>query len=686
MAPPARATPGQTLESRFVLLEEIGRGGMSTVFKATDLEQGGKVVAVKVPLPQFSSGLGSWSMFQREAEIGARLDHPYILRFVPLAPRKSRGHVVTEYVAGPTLASRVGKGRRLEEAEALRIASRLSDAVDYMHRRQVVHYDLKPENVILCEDGSIRLIDLGMAHEVVTGRFALSGSAPPFATTDYVAPEQIGRKRGKTSVDIYALGAMLYEMLTGHPPFEGDDPFVVASARQIGDPRAPRSLCPTISAQAEEIVLRALRRDPTERYATAAELKAALDAPTQVVVSGLATRLVEVTPARRRLRWLRFVSLTALLPLAVLVGGFLLLWWALSHPAGAAQRQRGKAASSSAMDLGADALVGEYLEQDGVLEATVEHVDLLHAAGERVEAALHLRDHAGVDDAPLDELGGLRRRQRSDDLPLAAPDRLDVRQEDELLGPQGLGHLPGRGVCVDVQGVAFAIDADRRDDGDEARPDELVDHVGHDLDDLADAARVDRLSPGVAPRLNGGQLSRANEAVVLSGEAHGAPALLADQPDDLLVDAPAEHHLDHVHRLVVGDAEAGHELRPDAEPAEGLVDLRPAAVDDNDVDPDIAQEADVPGEAGLQIGVDHRVAAVLDDEGAAVEPPDVRERLVENGGLFDDVLHALSYPGVPTAVQGWPTPIVSSLTIGSPSAGAHRRRPRYGVSIPPARG
>ncbi len=346
MASSSRAAPGQTLDGRFHLLEEIGHGGMSTVFKATDLERGGQLVAVKVPLPQFASGLGAWSMFQHEAEIGAKLDHPYILRFIPLAPRHNRRHIVTEFVPGPTLASRVGRGKRLPEAEALRITSLLCGAVDYLHRQQIVHYDLKPENVILCGDGSIRLIDLGMAHEVVKGRFALGGAAPPFATTNYVAPEQIGRKRGQTSVDIYALGAMLYEMLTGHPPFEGDDPFVVASARQIGDPKAPRALCPDISPQAEEIVLRALRRDPAERYATAADLKADLDAPAKVVVSGLSGRLVEVTPFRRRLRLLRFVAVTAIIPVALLVGAFFLIWWSMAHGAGG-RRSRGTSTGSS---------------------------------------------------------------------------------------------------------------------------------------------------------------------------------------------------------------------------------------------------------------------------------------------------------------------------------------------------
>ena len=119
---------------------------------------------------------------------------------------------------------------------------------------------------------------------------------------------------------------MLYEMLTGHPPFEDDDPFVVASARQIGDPKAPRELDATISVQAEEIVLRALRRDPAERYASAAAIKADLDAPARVVVSGLSGRLVKVTRGRKRsCGWRDSSALTAMAPLALLVAAFLLL-------------------------------------------------------------------------------------------------------------------------------------------------------------------------------------------------------------------------------------------------------------------------------------------------------------------------------------------------------------------------
>lgn len=327
----SKIVPGTTLEGRFVILEQVARGGMSTIFKATDLERPGEVVAVKVPLPQYSSGVGTWSIFQREAEIGAELDHPYILKFIAAPANKHRNYVVTEYVAGATLASRTGRGRKLAQGEALAIMSRLCEAVEYLHERHFVHYDLKPGNVILCPDGSIRLIDFGLAHAREKSRFGLFGSAPAIGTSDYVAPEQIGRQRGRASVDIYALGSMLYEMLTGHPPFEGDDPFVVASARQIGDPRPPRALNPEISRELEEIVLRALRRHPAERYPTVAALKADLDHPSRVQVSGLAEHLVAVTPWRKSVRVARYVMLVAVAPLAFLVGSFCLLWWYLAH-------------------------------------------------------------------------------------------------------------------------------------------------------------------------------------------------------------------------------------------------------------------------------------------------------------------------------------------------------------------
>jgi serine/threonine protein kinase len=321
-----RAQTGQILDGRFRLRGELARGGMATVFRADDLANDGAPVVVKVPLPIFSSGVGGWSLFQREEEIGRRLDHPFLLRFVPLAADRHRSYVVTELVPGRSLAERLRDDGVLPEAEALALGSQLCAALEALHGAGVVHYDVKPGNVMLCPDGSIRLIDFGLAHEVVRSRFALTASSPPVGSSGYVAPEQARRQRGRTSVDVYGVGALLYEALTGVPPFPGDDAFGVASARLIGDPPAPRTLRPAITTQAEEILLRALRRDPSERYPTASAMKADLDAPERVLVSGLSARLVAPTPWRRRRRLARHVAFVAVLPVLTQVALFWIIW------------------------------------------------------------------------------------------------------------------------------------------------------------------------------------------------------------------------------------------------------------------------------------------------------------------------------------------------------------------------
>jgi len=327
----AEAVPGKVLDGRFLLAERLAEGGMATIFKAEDLRDHRRPVVVKVPLPVFSSGTGAWSLFQQEEEIGLSLDHPFVLKFLPLPADKRRSYVVTEFVPGRSLAEHLAERRRLPEPEALAIASRVCAALEHVHDRGVVHYDVKPANVILCPDGTIRLIDFGLAHRAATSRFALAGRPPPIASEIYVAPEQIGRQRGRKSVDIYAVGAMLYEMLTGQGPFPGDDPFTVGSARTVGDPPAPRTVNPLVSPEAEEIVLRALRRAPSERYQSAAAMKKHLDHPAEVVVTGLASRLQPVTRWRRARRWLRFALLVGVLPVATQVVLFGLLWHHLAH-------------------------------------------------------------------------------------------------------------------------------------------------------------------------------------------------------------------------------------------------------------------------------------------------------------------------------------------------------------------
>jgi serine/threonine protein kinase len=323
--------PGQVLDGRFRLVEELARGGMATIFKAQDLADEGRAVVVKMPLPIFASGVGAWSLFQQEEAIGRRLDHPYVLRFLALPSDPRRSYIVTEYVEGRTLADHLVQWSPLPEAEALAIGRRICEALAHVHARGFVHYDLKPANVMLCAGDTIRLLDFGLAHAAIKARFSIVGAPPAIGSVGYVAPEQVRRKRGRTSVNVYGVGALLYEMLTGRPPFRDDDPFSVGSERLIGDPPAPRTLNAAISPVVEEIVLRALRRDPGERYASVAAMKADLDHPELVLVSGLAARLRPATPARRRWRRARHVAVVALLPLVAQVVLFFLIWHHLSR-------------------------------------------------------------------------------------------------------------------------------------------------------------------------------------------------------------------------------------------------------------------------------------------------------------------------------------------------------------------
>jgi serine/threonine-protein kinase len=201
----------------------------------------------------------------------------------------------------------------------------------------VIHRDLKPQNVMICCDGTIRIMDFGIARDVLSRRITRVGSSSSMGTPDYMAPEQVKGKRADKRTDIYNLGALFYEMLTGSVPFQDEHPWAALNARVTGDPVAPRKLNRELSAQVEEIVLRALQREPAERYQTAADMKAELDTVEQVRVTGLAERLQEPTAWKPRLLqrpWL--VAAGMLSPL--LIGIAILLWLLVRQHAGVPAR------------------------------------------------------------------------------------------------------------------------------------------------------------------------------------------------------------------------------------------------------------------------------------------------------------------------------------------------------------
>ena len=319
--------PGTVLDDRFAIMDVISNGGMAAIFKARDLANDGNIVAVKIPHENVEMDSGLYSRFQREGEIGDELSHPSVLRFYPVA-KKSRLYIVTEYLTGSTLFDILRQRRRLPEKEALAIAARICEALQYIHEHGVIHRDLKPENIMLCQDGTLRLMDFGISKGAASRRLTFIGFAP--GTPHYMAPERVNGKRGDARTDIYSLGAMLYEMLTGTIAFNDDDITVILNARVAGDPEPPRNASPEISPQAEEIVLQAMERNPAQRYQTAAEMLAALEAPDKVKLTGRRDRLKISTPARRRWRTIRQVALWTIVPVAVQVLLFFVLWHFLS--------------------------------------------------------------------------------------------------------------------------------------------------------------------------------------------------------------------------------------------------------------------------------------------------------------------------------------------------------------------
>jgi serine/threonine-protein kinase len=222
-----------------------------------------------------------------------------------------------EFLEGETLAKIINRRKKLTEPEAIAYASEICDALDYLHANGIVHRDLKPQNIMVCADGTLRLFDFGIARVEKARRLTFVGLTPTLGTPDYISPEQVKGKRGDRKSDIYSLGAILYEMVTGSTPFEGESPYVVMNARVTGDPEAPRKLNPDLNPALEEVILHAMERDPRQRYETAGAMKKELNN----------LSLVEITHRDQRLRAPQIGR--GHRPMILLVSALLVSWIAL---------------------------------------------------------------------------------------------------------------------------------------------------------------------------------------------------------------------------------------------------------------------------------------------------------------------------------------------------------------------
>jgi serine/threonine-protein kinase len=311
--------PGDTLD-HYRLEATIAQSGMSTLYRAVDLNSG-KQVALKVPRPEMEADQILLERFKREQEIGQELDHPGVVKAFN-SEQRSRLYMVIEWVEGRLLRSIMNTegldgGHRLPIDRALNITLQLCDALDYMHKRGVVHRDLKPENVMVMDEDRIKLLDFGIAMKEDARRLTFAGPSPMLGTPDYIAPEQVKGQRGDQRSDIYALGAMFFEMLTGQPPFTGPSPLAVMNERLISEPPSARKLNPEISEQLQEVLYRAMERDPRHRYATANEMVWDLEHPETIGVEDDARR----PPLRQRMipegRKLLMYAALAMVPILI---------------------------------------------------------------------------------------------------------------------------------------------------------------------------------------------------------------------------------------------------------------------------------------------------------------------------------------------------------------------------------
>ena len=259
----------------------VARSGMATIYRAVDVRDN-RVVAVKIPHPDMEADPVLYDRFQRESDIGEKLNHPRIMRVFG-GEQRSRVYMVMEWCEGRLLRDILNEGR-IAPDRAVRITLAVLEALEYIHDNGVVHRDLKPENIMVDADDNVKLIDFGIAGDAAARRLTYANLTAALGSPNYISPEQVKGKRGDGRSDVYAMGVILYEMLTGKLPFTGSSPMQVINDRLLNYPMPPSVADPSVSPQLQEVLYRALERDPRNRYPKARDFARDLEHLDQVGV------------------------------------------------------------------------------------------------------------------------------------------------------------------------------------------------------------------------------------------------------------------------------------------------------------------------------------------------------------------------------------------------------------------
>ncbi|HIR01890.1 MAG TPA: serine/threonine protein kinase, partial [Candidatus Aveggerthella stercoripullorum] len=264
---------GRIFNNRYKITERIGIGGMAEVYRAQDTVLG-RMVAVKVMLPQYAADPAFTQRFRQEAASAANLQSPYIVNVYDWGQDSGTYYIVMEYVRGSDLKTAIKERGAINQRKVAEIGSQVCQALSVAHNLDIIHRDIKPQNIMIQPDGNVKVMDFGIArakNSVKTQTSSVLGTA------HYVSPEQAQGKELTYASDIYSLGIVLYEAATGKLPFDGPDAVSVAMKQVQEQPVPPSQVNPAIDAALEDIIMKALDKNPASRFATARDMKNALN-------------------------------------------------------------------------------------------------------------------------------------------------------------------------------------------------------------------------------------------------------------------------------------------------------------------------------------------------------------------------------------------------------------------------
>ena len=259
----------QIFGDRYEVQGRIGVGGMAEVWRGYDRTLN-RTVAIKTLLPQFARDASFVDRFRREAQAAARLNHPGIVSVYDSGTDGETAYIVMQFIEGRTLADYLASGKTIPPMKATQVAKEIAEALAAAHAEGVIHRDIKPANVMVTRDGKVLVMDFGIAR-LISGPETAPQTSAVLGTASYLSPEQAQGHSVDARSDIYALGVVLYEMLTGRPPFTGDSPMAIAYKQVNATPEAPSSVNPDVPPQLDAVVMRALSKNPANRYQTGKE-------------------------------------------------------------------------------------------------------------------------------------------------------------------------------------------------------------------------------------------------------------------------------------------------------------------------------------------------------------------------------------------------------------------------------